>query len=88
MEKDLSNTPFAAPCETLLMNSRPESNIATGIQQAWSHLTFKFQKVVLPEQVVDTSKHLLTQPIARAGFYGDGSLAKSVTCAITIELEK
>ena len=48
----------------------------------------KFQEVVLPEQVVNTSKHLLTQPIARAGFYEDGSTVKSMTSAITIELEK
>jgi hypothetical protein len=38
--------------------------------------------------VIDTSKHLLTQPVARAGFYEDGSMAKSMTSAITIELEK
>ena len=38
--------------------------------------------------MVDTSKHLLTQPIARAGFYEDDSMTKSVTSAITIELEK
>ena len=82
------NHSFTAPWETLLLNSRPESNITTGIQQAWSHLTFKFQEVVLTKQVIDTSKHPLAQPIVRAGFYEDSSMAKSVTSAITIELEK
>ena len=82
------NHPFTAPWATLLANSRPGSNIATGLQQAWSHLTLKFQEVVLPEQVIDSTKHLLTQPVARAGFYEDGTMAKSVTSAITIELEK
>jgi hypothetical protein len=37
---------------------------------------------------MDTSKHVLTQPIASAGFYEDGSMVKSVTSANTIELEK
>ena len=53
-----------------------------------NHVTLKFQEVVLPAQVIDASKHLLTQPIVRAGFYEDGSMAKSVTSAITINLEK
>jgi hypothetical protein len=38
--------------------------------------------------VIDTSKYLITQPVTRAGFYEDGSMARSVTNAITNELEK
>ena len=83
-----SNYPFTAPWENLLTNSRPESNITTGIHQAWSYLTLNFQEVVLPEQVIDMSKHLLTQLITRACFCEDGSMVKRVASVITLELKK
>ena len=41
-----------------------------------------------PEQAADTASFLITQPIERAGFYEDGSMAASVTYAVTEELEK
>ena len=80
--------PFSAPWEGVLRNSRPDGDIATGIHQAWSHLNSKFQEVASPEQVDDTSTFLITQPVERAGFYEDGSMAASVTHAVTEELEK
>ena len=38
--------------------------------------------------MINTSNHLLIKPDKKVGFYTDGSMAKSVTNAITIELEK
>ena len=81
------NCPLTTHWEGILNNSRPDGNIATGIQQAWSHLTTKFQEVALPGQVIDTSKYLITQPVTRAKFYKDGLMAGSVTNAVTIELK-
>ena len=52
--------PLSASWEGLLNHSRPDGNIATGIRQAWSHLTTNFQEIVLPEQLIDTSKYLLS----------------------------
>jgi hypothetical protein len=79
--------PFDAPWETLL-NSRPNCDLAIGLQTAWSHLTINFQEVATPAQLADTTTYLLTQHTSRAGFYEDGSFAPSVTKAITNELEK
>ena len=42
----------------------------------------------MPEQVGDTANYLITQPVEREGFYEDGSMAISVTRALTEELEK
>jgi len=80
--------PFESPWEGVLRNSRPDGNIATGIHQAWSHLNSKFQEVASPEQVGDTANFLIAQPVERAGFYEDGSMAASVTHAVTEELEQ
>ena len=82
------NFPFSLPWEGVLQNSRPNGDLATGLHQAWSHLTSKFQEVAAPEQVGDTSNYLIVQPVERAGFYEDGSMAESVTRALTEELEK
>ena len=41
-----------------------------------------------PEQVGDTANYLIVQPVKRAGFYEDRSMARSVTHALTEELEK
>ena len=76
------------PWESLLNHSRPDGNIATGIQQAWSHLTTNFQEVVLTEQRIDTSKCLLARPVTGAGFHADGTMPGSVTNTVTVELEK
>ena len=54
----------------------------------WSHLKLKFQENILPEQVTDTSTHLLTQTVTRAGFYNDGSMLRSAINTITIELKE
>ena len=79
---------FSSPWEGVLTNSRPDGDIATGLHQAWSHLTSKFQEVATPEQMGDTENYLINQPIERAGFCADGSVKRSVTNAVTEELEK
>ena len=71
----------------LTSNSNSSSNIANGLQHAWSHLTSSFQDVATPQQLQD-DKLLLNQDISRAGIYSDGTIAKSVTKALTIELER
>ena len=82
------NHPLTSPCEGIVNNIRPDGKIATGIQQAWSHLTIKIQEVVLLGQVIDTSHYLIKQPVTRADFYEDGSMDGSGTNAIMIKLEK
>ena len=84
----LFDYPLPAPWEDLFNHSRPDGNIATGIRQAWSHLTTNFQEVVLTEQRIDTSKCLLARPVTGAGFHADGTMPGSVTNTVTVELEK
>ena len=50
-------------------------------------LTTTFQEVAIQEQLTDSAR-LLSQNVTRAGFYHSGTIASSVTKAITIELEK
>ena len=71
------NFPFSLPWEGVLQISRPNGDLATGLHQAWSHLTSKFQEVATPEQVGDTTNYLIVQPVERAGFYEDGSMAET-----------
>ena len=78
---------MTAPWEGFLNISRLDSSIATGIQQAWSHLTNNCLEVAPTGPTIDTSKILIVQPVTRAGFYEDGSMAASITKAVTIELE-
>ena len=78
--------PFASPWDTLLTMSGPSSNLANGLKHAWSNLKTKFQEVSTPEQAADDSL-LLNQDVTRAGFSPDGTVAPSVTNAVTIELE-
>ena len=80
--------PLESPWENFLTSSsNSSSNIAEGLQHAWSHLTSSFQDVATPQQLQD-DKLLLNQDISGAGIYPDGSIAKSATKALTIELEK
>ena len=66
--------------------SGPSSNLANGLKHAWSHLKTKFQEVSTPEQAADESL-LLNQDVTRAGFSPDGTIAPSVTNAVTTELK-
>ena len=68
-----------------LFETRPDSSIARGFDEAWSHLTHNFQNVKSHE--INTEKFLLEQTLHRAGRYGDGTVPKSVTHAATMELE-
>ena len=80
--------PLESPWGTLLTSSNnTSSNIACGLQHAWSQLTSSFQEAAEPQQLHDENC-LLNQDTPNAGFYKDGSIAKSVTKAITNELEK
>ena len=78
--------PFDEPWEHLINRSRESCNLAHGLKHAWSHLTTSFQDVATPEQLSDFDL-LLSQEVTRAGFYEDGTVAASVTKALTIELE-
>ena len=71
-----------------LNKSRPDVNIATGIQQAWSHSPLQFQEIILSEQVIDTYKYLPIQPDTISGFYEDGSMTGSVTNTVKITLRR
>ena len=80
--------PLNAPWGTLLTSSNnPSSNIACGLQYAWSQLKSSFQDAAEPQQLLNENC-LLNQDTSIAGFYSDGSVAKSVTKALTNELEK
>ena len=57
--------PLTAHWETLLTTSSPSSNLANGLQYAWSHLTNTFQGVALQEQLTDK----LTHDTTRSGSY-------------------
>jgi hypothetical protein len=48
------------------------NNIANGLQYAWEHLQNNFQIKATLEQL-NSSDHLLTQDVSRAGFYHDGT---------------
>ena len=79
--------PFTEPWENLLTPSTPSVNLANGFRYAWSQSTTTFQEVTTQEQLIDETL-LLTQDIARAGFYIGGTVSPSVTNAITIKLER
>ena len=81
------NHPLLSPWETLLSESSPSNNLANGLSHAWSHLTTKFQEVTTNEQSTDVTL-LLMQDVSRVGCYSDGTVAPSVTKAITMELEQ
>jgi len=80
--------PSQQPCAHLISNSRSGVNIASSLQHAWSHLTSNFQDVEQAAANIDTSNYLLRREVGVAGFYRDGSIAGSVTNALSTELEK
>jgi hypothetical protein len=89
--EDSFSSPSQSPWEKLI-NAEvlgSNNNIANKQRHAWTHLQNNFQAVAKPTQLInDASKYLLTQDISRAGSYHDGSVPKSVTNSITVELEK
>ncbi|EJK51883.1 hypothetical protein THAOC_28906, partial [Thalassiosira oceanica] len=81
------NHPIEAPWGTLLNESSPSSNLAAGLKYSWHHLQSSFQEASPPMRANDGSL-LLNQDASHAGFYPDGSFARSITNAITCELER
>ena len=79
--------PLTTPWNMLMEQSNPSHNLASGLKNAWTHLTTSFQDVASTDQTVDMSL-LLNQGVESAGFYPDDTIASSVTKAITVELEK
>ena len=67
--------------------SNPSHNLASGLKNAWTHLTTSFQDVASTDQTAYTSL-LLSQGVESAGFHLDGTIASSATNAITVELKK
>jgi hypothetical protein len=61
--------------------------VASAIRETWSQLTTTFQNIRIPTQTDQERSYLLTQEINQAGFYHDDTQPKSVTRAITIEIE-
>ena len=78
--------PFDKPWEHLITTSRESYNLANGLRHAWIHLTTSFQDVSTQEQLSDFDL-LLSHEVTRAGFYKDGTVAASVTKALTIKFE-
>ena len=81
------NHPFTAPWSCLLSTNESSNSYADGLKHAWSHLQHNFQDVSSQERASDPSL-LLNQDISRAGFGADGTVSRSVTNAVTIELER
>jgi hypothetical protein len=84
--EDSFHHPPTSPWETLLSSTRPKSNLKSGLQYIWLHLTQNFQDVAT---ALETSNEnlLLSQSVERAGFYADGTHAPLVTNALTLEME-
>ena len=82
------NKPLNAPWETLLSSNRDSTHLANGLDTAWTHLQTHFQSAATVDQLVDESSYLLNQEDKWAGFYPDGRHPKSVTNAVTVELER
>ena len=66
---------------------RKVGNVAVGLRLAWTQLKINFQAVATVHSATDDS-FLLAQPLARAGFFNDGSQPKSVTHPVTLKLKE
>jgi hypothetical protein len=84
--EDSFHHPPTSPWETLLSAARPRSNLKSGLQYTWLHLTQNFKDVTTAVKTLDKNL-LLSQSVERAGFYADGTHAPSVTNALTLEME-
>jgi hypothetical protein len=84
--KDSIYHPPTSPWETLLSAARPTSNLKSGLQYTWLHLTQNFQDVATALKTLDKNL-LLSQSVERARFNADGTHAPSVTNALTLEME-
>ena len=78
--------PLESPWEQMLNNSRSNHSIANGIEQAWSHLQINFQEVT-DAAARDNNDLLVNQPVEQIGFRSNGTIPKSVTREITMEIE-
>jgi hypothetical protein len=78
--EDSFHHPQTSLWETLLSVARPTSNLKSGLQYTWLHLTQNFQDVAT---ALETSNEnlLLSQSVERAGFYAYG------THELTLEIE-
>ncbi len=84
--KDSFHHTPTSPWETFLSVARPMSNLKSGLQYTWLHLTQNFQDVATALKTSD--KHLLlSQNVEHAGFYPDGTHAPLVMNALTLEME-
>ena len=81
------NCPITNPWEHMLGRDNQPRGVASAIRETWSHLTTTFQNIRIPTQTDQERSYLLTQDINQAGFYHDGRQPKSVTRAITTEIE-
>jgi hypothetical protein len=70
LSKDLFHHPPTSPKETLLSAARSTSNLKSGLQYTWLHLTQNFQYVATALETLDKNL-LLGQSVERAGFYAD-----------------
>ena len=75
------------PWEAMLSGIKKDGCVATGLRLAWTQLKINFQAVATAHDATDES-FLLAQPLDRSGFHKDGSQSKSVTHAVTLELEE
>ncbi len=84
--KDSFHHPPTSPWETLLSAVRPTSNLKSGLQYTWQHLTQIFQDVATALETLDKNL-LLSQSVESARFYADGTHAPLVRNALTLEME-
>ena len=75
------------PWEAMLSGIGKDGCVATGLRLAWTQLKINFQAVATVHDAADDA-FLLAQPLNGAGFSKDGSQPKSVTHAITKELDE
>ena len=71
----------------MLSGTGKDGNIAVGFRLVWTQIKIHFQAIATAHDATDES-FLLAQPLDRAGFHKDGSQPKSVTHAVTMELEE
>jgi hypothetical protein len=84
--EDSFHHPSTSPWEFLLSAARPTSNLKSGLQYTWLHLTQNFKDVATALETLD-KKLLLSQSVEHAGFYADGTHAPLVIDALTLEME-
>jgi len=89
LAREASTVQSRNPWEHMLGRDNQPRGIALAIRETWSQLTTTFQDIRIPTPDADRSRrsYLLTQEINQAGFCHEGTQPKSVTRAITTEIE-